>query len=539
MKIRRTSSLIATGCTLCIAAASGTLAPHAAAAAIPPANPSVVARDVTLTASVDPLLLASLPLQNGIALANALINVFPTGLLAPANTVLTEFTTGQVAKIPGTVQTGVQSEIASIATLLNLPAQIVQTDLAAIGLLSNPATASTVQSNALVSSTQTTTPQAASAPDPTTILLGLASLPLQDVIAVTNALINVFPTGITAPANQIFTALTTGNTAAIPGIIQNGITAELAAINALAQLPNTLVQKNIAYLESLFTTTQTAVSRSAELASAPTVQVAPDPITGLLTLISLPLQNRIAWDDADNDVYPNGVLTPATAVLTQLITGQADKIPATIQDGFTKELAAINRLLGLPATLVAHDIETIQKVFGTTSAPQQSAVTTPSVESVVAQKAIATGPQHELAADRKDQGAQQDRTQQDGDKQPGVDLSSHGRHAIERVQGLATTRVRDSSSPDAGKKDEGKKDVGKTDVDKKDVDKADVDKTDADKKDVTGTERTKKDPAGTDHEKKGPSGGGHDQNSAGDSAGDKGTKNGSDKTGPKHAKSGD
>lgn len=370
------SSLVATGCTLCIAAASGTVAPHAAAAAVP--EPAVT-RDVALSASVDPLELASLPLQNLITTIQAVTgnNKAYDGIgvseefITPLNAAWGQFAAGDVDAISGTLQKGAQSEIAAIANLLKLPVTLIQQDLAAIGLMSSSSTLA--RSNSLAAGEQSVSTPALAAADPAAILLGLASLPLQNLITIIQAFTG--PDGVTSnivnPLNTAWAAFAAGNVDQIGPILEAGFQGELEAIVNLLKLPVTLTQYNVTYIQNLFGATQLAVGRSASLANEPVLQVQADPITGLLTIASLPLQNTIDVIQAiTGDGVTNGigvtenVITPLNTAWAQFAAGEVEKIPTTLQTGFTNELAAINHLLGLPATIVAQDVETIRNVFG-------------------------------------------------------------------------------------------------------------------------------------------------------------------------------
>jgi len=103
VKIRKPTTLMAGACTLCIAAASGTVAaqvePQVELAAQQESTVRVVSRDYTLAATGNPFLdRASLPFQNYFTIASTLGSL--AAFVASVNTATGAFFTGQWDKIP-------------------------------------------------------------------------------------------------------------------------------------------------------------------------------------------------------------------------------------------------------------------------------------------------------------------------------------------------------------------------------------------------------------------------------------------------------
>jgi hypothetical protein len=126
---------------------------------------------------------------------------------------------------------------------------------------------------------------------------------------------------------------------------------------------------------------------------------AADPLTILLTLASLPFQNGYQLLGATLNVpsvaisgtYSFGqstfpapfptlptITSPAglNTAFASLFNGKAAQIPAALQNTLQGTIGALGYLLTTPAYVIAYDIQTIQNLFGTTSAAATSAAAT-------------------------------------------------------------------------------------------------------------------------------------------------------------------
>jgi hypothetical protein len=199
LKIRTSTSLTAAACTLCVVAASGTMAPQTLAAgpveatatptvsrsyeltALPspfllispsPAGPPALAANTLRSAAAVPsvqsieatptptptalaaavaspptindvLALASLPVQNVWTVVTTLgqLTNFVTPLNRAMALIATGLTTGKwdVAAITAQVQAAIDITVTAIRNIINLPATIITKDLQAIGAVFNPA----------------------------------------------------------------------------------------------------------------------------------------------------------------------------------------------------------------------------------------------------------------------------------------------------------------------------------------------------------------------------------------------------------------
>jgi hypothetical protein len=129
---RKSTSLVAGVCTVCIATATG--------AAQPPVAPEhhesgvrVVSQEVALTASTGNRLadIAQLPFQNYFTIASTLGQL--AAFVPPVNQAMGAFFQGNFAPIPGLLTKAFNDELAAINNVLQLPGEIISYDLSVIG----------------------------------------------------------------------------------------------------------------------------------------------------------------------------------------------------------------------------------------------------------------------------------------------------------------------------------------------------------------------------------------------------------------------
>ena len=318
----------------------------------------MVSRDIALTAAFDPFVLASLPLQNLITTISAFQAVGAAGI-NPLNAAFAAFAKGDIPGIGSALNGYVGNEVTAISNLLNLPVQLIQTDLAAIGLLST-----SLKTEALAKTADTSS-VAAAAVDPVAGFLGLASLPLQDLIATINAFQAVGAAGIN-PLNSAFAAFSKGDIAGITTALNGYFQNELTAFNKLLSLPVTLIESNLAAITGIFGAAQQSALSAAPLAlesTAAPAAAAADPVSGFLAIASLPLQNTLSAISAFQAVGA-AAINPLNTAFAAFSKGDIAGIGTALNDYFVHELTAINNLLGLPANIIAQDIATVTGAFG-------------------------------------------------------------------------------------------------------------------------------------------------------------------------------
>ncbi len=215
-----------------------------------------------------------------------------------------------------------------------------------------------------------------SAPTPTVLLdaLNVASLPLQNLITVLTALGGV--TGIVILPNTVYSLAVSGKADQIPQAIQDAITKEAAAFQTLLQVPQTIIDTNVAAVKELFSnfggasslasvsSTEVATTSSQTANIIPQATVAFDRqqvLLDALNVASLPLQNLITTLTVVGGL--TGILILPNTVYSLAVSGKSDQIPQAIQDAITKEAAAFQTFVKLPQTIIATDVAAIQKLF--------------------------------------------------------------------------------------------------------------------------------------------------------------------------------
>ncbi len=454
MKIRKSNSLVAAGCTVCIAVASGTVAPQAAAAALPEPTVPIVSRDVALRASVDPFVIASLPLQNFITTYSALAAV-AGGVITPLNTASGAFATGDIAGVTAALNSIPTKEAVAIGNLLDLPAQLIETDLAAIGFMQNALasakTLATADSAADVS---------AAAVDPVAGLLAVASLPLQNFISIYSALAAV-AAGVINPLNTAWGAFAAGNIPGITTALSSIIPNETAAIGDLLGLPGKIIAQDIATIAGAFglgaATQQTALSAApfAADSAANASAAAGDPLAGLLTVASLPLQNFIETYSAGAAVVA-GVINPLNTAWGAFAAGNIPGVTMALSGIAANEAVAIGNLLGLPAKIIAEDVAKIVGAFGGGAAVQ-------SLDAGATTLAAKVDSSEDKAAGGDENGSNGDHSPADVRSQQGNAGQADDQNTVDAGNdGTDTSTGSDKQDPDEGKTDP---DAGKTDAD--------------------------------------------------------------------------
>jgi hypothetical protein len=329
----------------------------------------VVSRDVALTASFDPFVIASLPLQNFITTYATGAAVF-AGAINPLNAAWAAFAKGDIAAVNTALGTIIPNEVTAIANVIGLPAKLIQMDLAAIGFVSSAMSSASTLAKADVAAADVS----AAAVDPVTGLLAIASLPLQNFIATYSAFAAV-AAGLINPLNAAWAAFAAGNIPGIATALSAIPTNEATAIANLIGLPAKIITQDIATILGAFgvgaATEQTALSANSFAAesAADVSAAAVDPITGLLAVASLPLQN-FNTTYATLAAVAGGVITPLNQAWAAFAAGNISGATAALSTIAANEAVAIGNLLGLPAKIIAQDVATIVGALGGGAAAQ-------------------------------------------------------------------------------------------------------------------------------------------------------------------------
>ena len=265
MKGPISASLLASVCTVCIAASSGTVVSHTVAAPPPATSISTVSERYVLTAAttslsapastvlIDALNVAGLPLQNLITTLTAVGGV--TGIVVLPNTVYALIVSGKSDQIPAAIQAAIAKERAAFATLAQLPKTIAATNAAAIQKLLSDFGPHVVTAAAVAKKPSTTVdvvPSAAAAVPSHQILadaLNVLGLPVQNLI--TTLTVTGGLTGILILPNTVYSLVVSGKSDQIPAAIQAAVAKERAAFKAVAQLPRTIIATDVSAIQKL------------------------------------------------------------------------------------------------------------------------------------------------------------------------------------------------------------------------------------------------------------------------------------------------
>ncbi|MET4430242.1 hypothetical protein ABIA65_003548 [Mycolicibacterium sp. 624] len=310
LKLRTSTSLTAAACTLCIVAASGTMAPQAIAATpVGSAVTPTVSRSYELTALPSPLLLASLSLGSAgappvmalgraaapsvqsfaapaatvnevLALASLPVqNLWTvlttlgqlTNFVTPLNKamalVATGLTTGNwnVDAITAQVQAAIDVTITAIRNIINLPATIINTDIQAIRDVLNPTAQAGLAPFAAVAAAPNV--MAVQASNPINDFLKVASLPAQNAwtVVTTFGQLTNFVTPLNKAMALVATGLTTGNwnVDAIGAQVRAAIDVTVTAVRNIVNLPATIIKHDIDTIGGIFNPPAQVTARSA------------------------------------------------------------------------------------------------------------------------------------------------------------------------------------------------------------------------------------------------------------------------------------
>jgi hypothetical protein len=341
VNVRKSTSLTAGLCSLCITASIVTATPQAAAAQ-PPAvqhrTVSVVEQPYVLTASTqqiieDLLVVAGLPAYNIYTTVNALggLTIFVTN----TNKALGSIFTGQWGQIPTYLEAAVEDERKAIEKLTALPQTLIDYNTTAIqNLLDSLGGGGSTVAIASAAAPAAATPSAAAASTPEVLsdLLVVAGLPIYNIYTTVNALggLTVFVTNTNKALGSIFT----GQWGQIPTYLEAAVEDERKAIEKLTALPQTLIDYNTTAIQNLLDSLGGGSSATATIAPSSRVQ----PLT--LPAAAPQAQDVAADHDPVIDTEVAGVAAATAAEVTTDVEAE-DTSAAEVEKAELPKTAAV------------------------------------------------------------------------------------------------------------------------------------------------------------------------------------------------------
>jgi hypothetical protein len=170
--------------------------------------------------------------------------------------------------------------------------------------------------------------------------LALAELPFKYYFTIASTLGNL--AAFVPPVNSATGAFFQGQFEKIPPLLQQAVAAEAKAIQAVIALPTTLVSG----LSAVTTSNALAKDVASPAAATPTASAG-----GLVPIAELPFQLYFTVASTLGNLA--AFVAPINSATGAFFQGQFEKIPPLLQTAFTNELAAINKVLALPATVAS------------------------------------------------------------------------------------------------------------------------------------------------------------------------------------------
>ena len=195
-------------------------------------------------------------------------------------------------------------------------------------------------------------------------LLLVAGIPFNNLNTTLTTLggLTNFVTGL----NQALGNIYKGNWDLVPANLQKAWTDEVAAFQKVLQLPQTLITYNTKTIQNFVNSlgaggsTLTAKSVASTAAALPTAQS--DVTNALLVVLGIPFNNL------NTTLTTLGGLTNFVTGLNQALgniyKGNWDLVPANLQKAWTDEVAAFQKVLQLPQTLINYNVQALQHLFG-------------------------------------------------------------------------------------------------------------------------------------------------------------------------------
>jgi hypothetical protein len=193
------------------------------------------------------------------------------------------------------------------------------------------------------------------------LVAGIAFNNLNTTLTTLGGLTN-FVTGL----NQALGNIYKGNWNLVPANLQKAWTDEVAAFQKVLQLPQTLITYNTKTIQNFVNSlgaggsTLAAQSAASTAAALPTAQS--DVTNALLVVLGIPFNNL------NTTLTTLGGLTNFVTGLNQALgniyKGNWNLVPANLQKAWTDEVAAFQKVLQLPQTLINYNVRALQNLFG-------------------------------------------------------------------------------------------------------------------------------------------------------------------------------
>ncbi|KAA0118384.1 hypothetical protein [Mycolicibacterium sp. P9-22] len=195
-------------------------------------------------------------------------------------------------------------------------------------------------------------------------LLLVAGIPFNNLNTTLTTLggLTNFVTGL----NQALGNIYKGNWDLVPANLQKAWTDEVAAFQKVLQLPQTLITYNTKTIQNFVNSLAAGGSTLAVQSAASTAAALPtaqsDVTNALLVVLGIPFNNL------NTTLSTLGGLTNFVTGLNQALgniyKGNWDLVPANLQKAWTDEVAAFQKVLQLPQTLITYNVRALQNLFG-------------------------------------------------------------------------------------------------------------------------------------------------------------------------------
>ncbi|WP_304116225.1 hypothetical protein [Mycolicibacterium bacteremicum] len=195
-------------------------------------------------------------------------------------------------------------------------------------------------------------------------LLLVAGIPFNNLNTTLTTLggLTNFVTGL----NQALGNIYKGNWDLVPANLQKAWTDEVAAFQKVLQLPQTLIEYDTRtiqnFVNSLGGSSPSTVRSAAAVSPAALPAARTDVTNALLVVLGIPFNNL------NTTLTTLGGLTNFVTGLNQALgniyKGNWDLVPANLQKAWTDEVAAFQKVLQLPQTIVTYNIKALQNLVG-------------------------------------------------------------------------------------------------------------------------------------------------------------------------------
>ncbi|MGN7781964.1 hypothetical protein ACTJJE_20955, partial [Mycolicibacterium sp. 22603] len=209
-----------------------------------------------------------------------------------------------------------------------------------------------------------------------------------------------FVTGLNLALGNIYK----GNWDLVPANLQKAWSDEVAAFQKVLQLPQTLIEYDTVTIQNFVNSlagNQSSAARSAAAVSPAVLPAAaPTDVTNaLLVVLGIPFNNLNTTLTTLGGL--TNFVTGLNLALGNIYKGNWDQVPANLQKAWSDEVAAFDKVLQLPQTIVTYNITALQNLVSSLApAPTSTVVTSERVFSLalpqaatIHDAAMRTGPE--------------------------------------------------------------------------------------------------------------------------------------------------